>query len=159
MTNEAHATRQRLTADPAMPVPFHLAIPVHDLDEARRFYLGTLGCGQGRSGADWLDLDFFGHQIVVHVMPAGAPQCLVKVGENRIDGHAVPLPHFGVVLEMDPWKTLVTRLTRDGVTFVREPHIRYEGRVNEQASMMLHDPSGNAIEFKAFANVACLFAT
>jgi len=94
-----------------MPIPFHLAIPVHDLDAARRFYVGTLGCGEGRCGADWLDLNFFGHQVVVHVMPAGAPQSLVKVG------------------------------------------------VNEQASMMLHDPSGNAIELKAFADVDRLFAT
>ncbi len=142
-----------------MPVPFHLAIPVHDLDAARGFYVETLGCGEGRSGADWLDLDFFGHQVVVHVMPAGAPKSLVKVGENRIDGHAVPLPHFGVVLEMDVWKTLAARLTSDGVTFLLEPHMRYEGRVNEQASMMLHDPSGNAIELKAFADVDRLFAT
>ncbi len=142
-----------------MPVPFHLAIPVHDLDAARRFYIGMLGCDEGRSGTDWLDLDFFGHQVVVHVMPADTPQCLVKVGENRIDGHAVPLPHFGVVLEMDEWKTLAARLARDGVIFVLEPHMRYEGRVNEQASMMLHDPSGNAIELKAFADVDRLFAT
>lgn len=142
-----------------MPVPFHLAIPVHDLDAARRFYVGTLGCGEGRSGADWLDVDFFGHQVVVHVMPAGAPQSLVKVGENRIDGHVVPLPHFGVVLEMDAWKSLAARLASDGVTFVLEPHMRYEGRVNEQASLMLHDPSGNAIELKAFADIDRLFAT
>ena len=92
-------------------------------------------------------------------MPAGPPPSRVKVGENRIDGHVVPLPHFGGVLEMDAWKSLAARLASDGVTFVLEPHMRYEGRVNEQASLMLHDPSGNAIELKAFADIDRLFAT
>ena len=142
-----------------MPVPFHLAIPVHEFDAAHRFYVETLGCGQGRSGTDWLDVDFFGHQVVLHVLPVGAPKCLVKAGENTIDGHAVPLPHFGVVLEMDAWKTLAARLATDDVDFILEPHVRYKGRVNEQASMILHDPSGNAIEFKAFADIDRLFAT
>ena len=92
-------------------------------------------------------------------LPVGAPKCLVKAGENTIDRHAVPLPHFGVVLEMDAWKTLAARLATDDVDFILEPHVRYKGRVNEQASMMLHDPSGNAIEFKAFADIGRLFAT
>jgi len=142
-----------------MPVPFHLAIPVHELDAAHRFYVETLGCGQGRAGTDWLDVDFFGHQVVLHVLPVSAPKCLVKAGENTIDGHAVPLPPFGVVLEMDAWKTLAARLATDDVDFILEPNVRYKGRVNEQASMMLHDPSGNAIEFKAFADIDRLFAT
>ncbi len=142
-----------------MPVPFHLAIPVHDLESARRFYVGLLECREGRAGADWLDIDFFGHQLVVHVMEGGAPRCLVEVGENRIDGHPVPLPHFGVVLEMEMWRALATRLRREGATFLLEPHVRYESKVNEQASMMLRDPSGNAIELKAFADIDRLFAT
>ncbi len=143
-----------------MPIPFHLALPVHDLAAARRFYVGLLGCREGRSGDGWVDIDFFGHQVVVHVVDNGDGQdCLVEVGQNVINGHRVPLPHFGVVLPMDRWKSLGDRLTAAGVEFLVNPHVRYQGRINEQASMFLRDPSGNTLELKALADPARLFAT
>lgn len=143
-----------------MTVPFHLAIPVADLGAARAFYVDLLGCREGRRGATWADFDFFGHQLVVHVIdrPDDRACCLVEVGQNTIDGHAVPLPHFGAVLSMVAWRELADRLSNAGVTFVLPPHQRYQGQVNEQTSMVLRDPSGNAIEFKAFSDPNKLFA-
>lgn len=131
--------------------PFHLAIPVHDLAESRAFYGGVLGCAEGRSAERWVDFDFFGHQLVCHVSgnaPAGVAHT------NPVDGHDVPVPHFGAVLDMDTWQDLAGRLEAAGVEFVIGPHVRFEGQPGEQATMFLLDPSGNAIEFKAFRDVA-----
>lgn len=135
--------------------PFHLAIPVHDLELARAFYGGLFGCAEGRSAAEWVDFDFFGHQLVVHLDAAAVTRA---VHHNPVDGHDVPVPHFGVVLEWDAWHALATRLRDAGTRFVIEPGIRFEGLVGEQATMFLHDPSGNALEFKAFRDPAQLFA-
>jgi extradiol dioxygenase family protein len=135
--------------------PFHLAFPVHDLDAARAFYGGTLGCPEGRSAATWIDFDLFGHQIVAHLDPAAKP---VSVA-NAVDGHDVPVPHFGVVLTMPDWRALADRVAAAGVAFGIEPHIRFVGQPGEQATMFFRDPSGNALEFKAFANDAMIFAT
>ncbi len=145
----------------SMTTAFHLAIPVHDLTAARRFYTDLLGCREGRCGEDWVDFDFFGHQLVAHTISTGEDgrHCMVQVSENMIDGHAIPLPHFGAVLSMKAWTVLAERLSTAGVRFVIAPHRRYEGRINEQASMLLRDPSGNAIEFKAFAEPDNLFIT
>ncbi|HMU62726.1 MAG TPA: VOC family protein [Gemmatimonadales bacterium] len=135
--------------------PFHLAFPVRDIAEARRFYGGLLGCAEGRSSEQWVDFDFFGHQVVAHLKPAPTEDA----HHNVVDGHAVPVPHFGVVLTMDDWKALRDRLREAGVTFVIEPYIRFEGDVGEQATMFFLDPSGNALEFKAFRDDAQIFAT
>lgn len=136
--------------------PFHLAIPVDDLAEARAFYGGLLGCPEGRSAAQWVDFDFFGHQVVCHVA-GNAPGRAQAT--NPVDGHDVPVPHFGAVLDMDAWQALAERLRAAGIEFVIEPHIRFQGQPGEQATMFLLDPSGNAIEFKAFRDVAAqLFA-
>ncbi len=135
--------------------PFHLAFPVRDIAEARRFYGGLLGCPEGRSSGHWIDFDFFGHQVVAHHAPAAAD----PPRHNPVDGHDVPIPHFGVVLAMDDWKALRDRLRQAEVTFVIEPYIRFEGQVGEQATMFFLDPSGNALEFKAFRDDAQLFAT
>ena len=134
--------------------PFHLAFPVHDLTEARRFYGGLLGCREGRSAPDWVDFDFFGHQIVAHLAEdqPGAART------NMVDGHGVPVRHFGVVLGMAQWHETAARLTEAGVAFMIAPHIRFKGEVGEQATMFFADPSGNAIELKAFADMATLFA-
>jgi uncharacterized protein len=137
-----------------MPLPpFHLAFPVHDLDAARAFYGGLLGCPEGRSAAEWIDFDFFGHQIVAHLVPATAPR-----HRNPVDGHDVPVPHFGAVLTMPEWKEVAERLRAAGTEFVIEPTIRFSGQAGEQATMFLLDPSGNALEIKAMANPANLFA-
>jgi uncharacterized protein len=136
-----------------MPSPFHLAIPVHDLSAARRFYGGLFGCPEGRSSAEWVDFDFFGHQLVAHLDPARQP-----LHHNSVDGKDVPVPHFGVVLDWDAWQELSARLTRAGVHFEIEPGIRFRGEVGEQATLFLFDPSGNALEFKAFKNPSRLFA-
>ena len=135
--------------------PFHLAFPVRDIAEARRFYGGVLGCAEGRSSEQWVDFDFFGHQVVAHLKPAPTEDA----HHNVVDGHAVPVPHFGVVLTMHDWKALRDRLRQAGVTFVIEPYIRFEGEVGEQATMFFLDPSGNALEFKAFRDDAQIFAT
>ena len=134
--------------------PFHLAFPVHDLDVARAFYGGLLGCEEGRSCDQWIDFDFFGHQIVAHLDPSRK----ATAHYNPVDGHDVPVPHFGVVLTMDQWTLLVERLQRENVSFGIEPHIRFAGKPGEQATMFFMDPSGNALEFKAFADDAMLFA-
>ena len=136
--------------------PFHLAFPVSDLDAARAFYGGVLGCAEGRSSAEWIDFDFFGHQIVAHLVEgAGEPDS----GANAVDGHDVPVPHFGVVLDMDGWQALADHLKAGGVQFAIEPHIRFRGQPGEQATMFFRDPSGNALEIKAFRNLDQLFAT
>jgi len=136
--------------------PFHLAIPVHDLAAARAFYGGVLGCAEGRSAERWIDFDLFGHQLVCHrVDGARAP----LAGDNPVDGHDVPVPHFGVVLELPDWEALATRLRAAGTRFVIEPHVRFPDQPGEQATMFLLDPSGNALEFKGFADIgAQLFA-
>lgn len=136
--------------------PFHLAFPVRDLEEARQFYGGLLGLREGRSDASWIDYDFFGHQIVAHHVPGKDRS--TSCDANRVDGHDVPVPHFGVVLSMEAWQVLADRLQQHGVSFVIEPHIRFAGQVGEQATMFLLDPSGNALEFKAFRHPDQLFA-
>lgn len=133
--------------------PFHLAFPVHDLTAARTFYGELLGCPEGRSSGDWVDFDFRGHQIVAHLAP---DQC-TPVQANAVDGQAVPVRHFGLVLPMEDWKALAEELTGK-VDFVIEPYIRFRGEPGEQATMFFMDPSGNAIELKAFADIGQLFA-
>ncbi len=136
--------------------PFHLAFPVHDLDAARRFWGETMGCPEGRSSEDWIDFDFFGHQIVAHLAP-GAVAAAAQAA-NAVDGHDVPVPHFGIVLTLEDWQALADRLTAAGTAFVIEPHIRFRGQAGEQATMFFRDPSGNAVEMKAFADLGQLFA-
>ena len=137
--------------------PFHLAFPVRDVEEARQFYVNTLGCAEGRSSDTWVDLDLYGHQIVAHYKQhAGTDGD--DVHSNAVDGHDVPVPHFGVVLEWEQWQRLSQRLGQAGIEFVIEPYIRFEGEVGEQATMFFLDPSGNALEFKAFKDPSQLFA-
>ena len=138
-----------------MPLPpFHLAFPVDDLAAARRFYGDLLGCPEGRSAEHWVDFDLRGHQIVAH-LSADAPRQRVS---NPVDGEDVPVPHFGLVLAMDDWKSLAMRLQGAAVEFVIEPTIRFAGEPGEQATMFLLDPAGNALEFKAMADPGKLFA-
>ncbi len=134
--------------------PFHLAIPVHDLSAARRFYGDLLGCPEGRSAPEWVDFDFFGHQLVAHLDAAHAVTGIT----NDVDGHDVPVPHFGIVLEWRHWHELAHRLKEGGTRFGIEPGIRFAGQVGEQATMFFYAPSGNALEFKAFRDPARLFA-
>jgi hypothetical protein len=134
--------------------PFHLAFPVDDLAAARAFYGELLGCSEGRSANEWVDFDLFGHQIVAHLAPGLARQR----SSNPVDGEDVPVPHFGLVLPMDEWKRLAERIGAAGVDFVIPPTIRFEGQPGEQATMFLLDPAGNALEFKAMADPAKLFA-
>lgn len=141
-----------------MPNPFHLAFPVHDLGEARAFYGGLLRCPEGRSSDHWIDFDLLGHQIVAH-LSAKASAGAAEDASNAVDGHDVPIPHFGVVLDMPAWRELADRLRSAGTQFVIEPYIRFEGEPGEQATMFFRDPSGNALEFKAFANLDQLFAS
>ncbi len=129
--------------------PFHLAIQVKNLADARAFYTGLLGCAEGRSDDTWVDFNFLGHQLVCHLAPDSVPDLHV----NPVDGHAVPVPHFGVVLQMDEWKLLADKLTRADTEFIIEPHIRFDGEPGEQATMFFMDPSGNPLEFKAFQDV------
>lgn len=136
--------------------PFHIAFPVDDLAAARHFYGAVLGCAEGRSSADWIDFDLYGHQIVAHLKPKAASEA---VHHNPVDGHDVPVPHFGVVLDMADWHTLAERLKMERIAFVIEPYIRFQGQVGEQATMFFLDPAGNALEFKAFADPSQLFAT
>ena len=135
--------------------PFHLAFPVDDLAAARRFYGEVMGCAEGRSSDEWVDFDFHGHQIVAHLAPGQAGDR----ASNHVDGHGVPVPHFGLVLGMAEWEALAARLTAGGCEFVIAPTIRFKGQPGEQATMFLRDPAGNALEFKAFANIGQLFAT
>lgn len=134
--------------------PFHLAIPVHDLAAARKFYGDFFGCPQGRSSDEWIDFDFFGHQLVVHLDPRQKPD----LHHNVVDGKHVPVPHFGVVLPWADWQALAARLQAVGVDFVIEPGIRFAGEVGEQATFFLLDPSANALEFKSFRDPSRLFA-
>ena len=135
--------------------PFHLAFPVHDLGAARSFYGELLGCREGRSSDHWIDFDLYGHQIVAHLDPAMQPRPI----RNSVDGHDVPVPHFGVVLTMDQWEELAARLKAAGVVFGIEPYVRFKGQIGEQATMFFTDPSGNALEFKAFADDSQIFAS
>ena len=134
--------------------PFHLAFPVDDLSKARAFYGGLLGCAEGRSAPNWVDFNFYGHQIVAHL----APQEAGPSAANAVDGHVVPIRHFGVVLPMDAWTALADKLTAAGVAFVIAPYVRFKGELGEQATMFFCDPSGNAVEIKAFADIGNLFA-
>ena len=138
----------------AVSQPFHLAFPVHDLASARAFYGGLLGCPEGRSSEAWIDFDLYGHQIVAHLAP---DECGHRA-TSAVDGDDVPVRHFGVVLGMEAWNQLAETLRAAGVRFVIEPHIRFKGEVGEQATMFFLDPSGNALEFKAFADPGRLFA-
>jgi hypothetical protein len=133
---------------------FHLAFPVRDLEEAREFYGRLLGCPEGRSSTEWIDFDFFGHQIVAHLSEAAR----TSKEHNVVDGEDVPVRHFGVILNMNEWKELAARLKDAEVDFVIEPGIRFEGLAGEQATFFFTDPSGNALEFKAFADEAMIFA-
>jgi hypothetical protein len=133
--------------------PFHLAFPVHDLEAARAFYGGLLGCPEGRSAAHWIDFDFFGHQIVAHYSPQAKP----RAHSNPVDGQDVPVPHFGAVLPMAQWEALAERLRGQGTEFVIEPTVRFRGQAGEQATMFFLDPSGNALELKAMADPEALF--
>jgi extradiol dioxygenase family protein len=139
-----------------MLTPFHIAFPVDDLAAARHFYATVLGCPEGRSSAQWIDFDLFGHQIVAHLKPKAAAEA---THHNPVDGHDVPVPHFGVVLPMETWQALADRLQAAGIQFVIAPYIRFQGQPGEQATMFFLDPAGNALEFKAFADLAQLFAT
>jgi uncharacterized protein len=133
---------------------FHLAFPVRDIAEARSFYGELLGCPEGRSAPDWVDFDFYGHQIVAHLAP---DECGHRAA-NAVDGHDVPVRHFGGILPMHEWEALASKLQSVGTQFVIEPYVRFKGEVGEQATMFFLDPSGNALEFKAFGDLAQLFA-
>jgi len=133
---------------------FHLAFPVHDLAAAREFYLGVLECEEARSSDRWVDFNLYGHQIVAHLAPGSAG---IRAG-NDVDADHVPVPHFGIILPMNEWRELAERLRAKGVEFIIEPKIRFEGEAGEQATMFFLDPSGNALEFKAFADFSQVFA-
>ena len=132
--------------------PFHLAIPTHDLAVARSFYGELLGCEEGRSDTNWVDFNLYGHQLVCHLSALPSPP--TDDNKNAVDGHAVPIPHFGVVLEMEEWRALRDKLVIADIAFIIEPHIRFAGLAERQATLFFYDPSGNAIEFKAFKNIA-----
>jgi extradiol dioxygenase family protein len=134
--------------------PFHVAFPVDDLAAARAFYVGVLGCAEGRSSAEWVDFNLFGHQIVAHLADSSGPHRT----HNPVDGHDVPVPHFGVVLAPEEWSALAQRVKAAGVVFGIEPHTRFVGQPGEQSTMFFRDPAGNALEFKAFADLGNLFA-
>lgn len=136
--------------------PFHLAIPVYDLPGARAFYGEVFGLQEGRSSAHWVYFNFYGHQLVIHEQPKTASQ--ENVHSNPVDGHDVPVPHFGIILGWQEWEALAERLKSFGTEFVIEPYIRFKGQVGEQATMFLFDPCGNALEFKAFKDMSQLFA-
>lgn len=135
--------------------PFHLAIPVDDLSSCRKFYRDTLGCQEGRSSDHWVDFNFFGHQLVIHLKEDTQP----KAPTNQVDGKQVPIPHFGVVLDMDTFQKLAKQLQEKNIEFIIEPYTRFKGLIGEQATMFFKDPSSNALEFKAFADPSQLFAS
>ena len=135
--------------------PFHLAIPVKKLEVCRTFYRDIIQCVEGRSDTHWVDFNFFGHQLVIHQKDDFIPQQI----SNPVDGHDVPVPHFGVVLSMDDWEKLSQRLIKNGTEFIIEPTIRFKGKPGEQATLFFKDPEGNALEFKAFKDIGQLFAT
>jgi extradiol dioxygenase family protein len=137
------------------PIPlFHLAFPVRDLAEARNFYGELLGCPEGRSSEAWVDFDFYGHQVVAHL----APQECALASTSAVDGDNVPVRHFGAILSLSAWHSLADKLKAAGTRFIIEPHVRFKGEVGEQATMFFLDPSGNALEFKAFADMSRVFA-
>ncbi|WP_458764819.1 VOC family protein [Cupriavidus basilensis] len=133
---------------------FHLAFPVNDLEEARRFYGELLGCPEGRSSNAWIDFNFYGHQVVAHL----APEECGHRATSAVDGDEVPVRHFGAILSMDAWEALAEKLHAANTQFVIEPHVRFKGQVGEQATMFFLDPSGNALEFKAFGDISQVFA-
>jgi extradiol dioxygenase family protein len=139
--------------------PFHIAVPVDDLEASRVFYIGVLGCREGRSDKHWVDFDFFGHQFVCHLRPLKTDHPKGDTHHNEVDGRRVPVPHYGVVLTMDDWQRLAMRLTELGQEFVIEPTIRFAGQPGEQGTFFILDPSNNALEFKGFRNLESLFAT
>lgn len=139
--------------------PFHLAFPVHDLDETRRFYIDLLGCRVGRQSEAWIDFDFFGHQITAHRIARDPGEPAGNGASNPVDGKDVPVPHFGAVLQWEAWHAMAKKLREAGVAFLIEPHIRFAGQVGEQATMFMADPSGNYIELKSLKDPALLFAT
>ncbi len=146
-------SRNKVRAMNAIPL-FHLAFPVRDIAEARRFYGDLLGCPEGRSAEHWVDFDFYGHQIVAHHAPA-------EIGHKAtsdVDGHQVPVRHFGAILPMNEWQKLADKLTAAGTKFIIEPYVRFKGETGEQATMFFLDPSGNALEFKSFADMSQVFA-
>ncbi|MEQ8478968.1 VOC family protein [Fulvivirga sp.] len=134
--------------------PFHLAFPVDNLEAAREFYVNVIGCKTGRSSDQWIDFDFFGHQVVAHL----APDEVGIAATNKVDGDAVPVKHFGIILEMDQWEALSEKLVKLGIQFIIDPHIRFKGLPGEQATMFFLDPCGNALEFKAFKDKSQIFA-
>jgi extradiol dioxygenase family protein len=136
--------------------PFHVAIPVYDLEESRKFYTTILGCSEGRSSDHWIDFNLYGHQFVAHLKPRPAKE--TEHHSNPVDGHDVPIPHYGVVLEWDEFEALEKRLKEQEIKFVIEPYIRFKGLPGEQATMFFLDPSGNALEFKSFKDFGQLFA-
>ena len=136
-----------------MKALFHLAYHVTDLDAARAFYGGVLGCAEGRSSDGWIDFDFYGHQIVAHLSGEAGDRAA-----NAVDGHDVPVPHFGVVLTMPQWEALADRLRAAGTVFAMEPTVRFKGQPGEQATLFIRDPSGNALEFKGFRSLEQVFA-
>lgn len=138
--------------------PFHVAIQVRDIAEARRFYGGVLGCPEGRSDRDWVDFDLYGHQLVCHLNPQLGPRGRISSLINPVDGHGVPVPHCGVVLESAQWHELATRLKQHPVEWVVEPYTRFAGAPGEQSTLFILDPSGNALEFKSFRDLGQLFA-
>jgi len=135
--------------------PFHVAIPVDNVEKARAFYRDVLECPEGRSSKDWVDFDLYGHQFVIHYKPKSQEESLHT---NPVDGHEVPVPHYGVVLEWDVWEALSEKLISKGIRFVIEPYVRFKGEIGEQATMFFLDPCGNALEFKAFRNIDQMFA-
>ena len=135
--------------------PFHLAIPVDDLQKARKFYNDIFELEEGRSSDHWVDFNFFGHQLVIHYKPKSEEE---KAHSNRVDGKDVPVPHFGIILEWDVWENLAKMLASKNISFVIEPYIRFEGEIGEQTTMFLYDPCGNALEFKAFKHKEQIFA-
>ncbi|REJ77884.1 MAG: glyoxalase [Acidobacteria bacterium] len=135
--------------------PFHFAFPVHDIAAAREFYGGILGCPEGRSSEHWVDFNLYGHQIVAHLSDTAGP----AKAATKVDSDRVPVPHFGIILEMSEWKALAEKVRDAGVEFVIEPKVRFKGEIGEQATMFFTDPSGNALEFKAFADPSLIFAS
>ena len=137
-----------------MIAPFHLAVPVLNLEACRTFYRDIIGCEEGRSSEQWVDFNFFGHQFVIHLKPGPVE----GLHTNLVDGKAIPVPHFGVVLPWDEFESFSNRLKSKNISFIIEPYIRFKGQIGEQATMFFNDPSGNALEFKSFKNNAALFA-
>jgi extradiol dioxygenase family protein len=143
---------------PAALTPFHVAVQVRDIDEARRFYTQVLGCSEGRSAADWVDFDLYGHQFVCHLNPQLGRHGRISSHFNPVDGHGVPVPHCGVLLGREDWTLLAARLRAHELEWVIEPCIRFQGAPGEQATLFILDPSGNALEFKSFSDIRQLFA-